>query len=339
MLRLMILMPLILASGSIFGQSNIVCGSTIHPLQPSFNYVAPAIAKSIIVDKHVDAAHVQGDQVIDALGIIATQAQQYQAMISGLQSLGFAGQQHCSQQSAACSPQQQQIYHQNSYPQAHQQPYVPFAQAPYQAGTTAYGVRNVQIDAFGPQDVREIMASVSRYSTQANSGANQLMGQANSLADRIAQSVAADADAALRVATIDAETRGAATTSQALIAMAQVMRDTLAVTKPQQQTRVSVQEQSGEPTYPRSLPDPLLPLPLPTDNATPDLALLVEHCAKCHGPDMAEPKGGFRLGPLSRVEADAVIQQVYEGTMPPNNPLPITTRGQLANEVMSLVSE
>ena len=228
----------------------------------------------------------------------------------------------------AGAPQQQPIG--NGAPQ--QQPYVPYAQAPYQQGTTAYGVRHIQQDYFGPQDVRELIASQFRYAQQADQNAAAIVSRAGDLTTSIARSVQANSDAALQIARIEAET-------QQKIASAAAMLEALKAGRPTSSTRTSSTEiipfGSTTATVETQTHSGAVG---PTTNggvaAEPaNTGLLQATCAKCHA-EPATAKGGFSLlAPLTQLQLENAAYQVLEGKMPPENPLPLADRIQVVNEL------
>lgn len=302
-----------------------VCNNVLSAV-PQFSYQGKvnAVVNSI-ADPHVVHQGVQNNvqhgQIL--LGDIAGINQQYNAMQAQLQAMGYVQQGFNGQQGYPQGFQQQANQYQN--------PYIPFAQAPYQAGTTAYGVRQVQIDAFGAPDHRQLMASIERYANRANDGANNLMGQFSGLAQQLAGSVDDNTKAALSIARIDAETRNNAAIAQAVT---EGVARALQAGKASTQTSTTVQEYT-----------PIAPNSVDLDFSYGTKAsggLLVKHCGSCHSGGVS--KGEFSLGTAEPLELKQAMLMVMEGEMPVDaggspKPLQEDERLQLSLELMSLTSK
>ena len=186
---------------------------------------------------------------------------------------------------------------------------VSYAEAPQ--GRTSYAVSEVQVDAFGPQDSREIIAAIAGYSTQANNGANQLMDRAQSIAQIIAESVSENAESSLRVATIEAENRGSQQAAEAIIAA-------ILAAKPTQQTNATATSRFEVPT-----------LNIEAARVAPSVQTLVsQNCAKCHVGE--EPKGGVTVHAW---DINKAIEMVASGKMPPKSKLSPSERRSVIREL------
>lgn len=191
---------------------------------------------------------------------------------------------------------------------------VSYAEAPQ--GRTGYAVSEVEVDAFGPTDVREIVAAIAGYSTQANGGANQLMDRAETLAALIAESVSANAEDALRVATINAENRGQQQAAESIIAA-------ILAAKPSQQTSVRSSIRNEIPTLDIAA-DPVV-----TESSSGISPLIIASCAKCHSGET--PKGDVTLSTMDMTKA---IEMVAAGSMPPETNLSTDERRTLISELL-----
>lgn len=287
--------------------------SPVH-VAPSFKTKvvhAPVVTQAVpVYEEQVYAEKGYNTSAIEALQEMQRVYEEYETLRQGMAALGYVSKTDVQQQQQNYAPQ-----------------YVPYAQAPYVAGTTSYQVESTKVEAFGPQNVAEIMAMTSRYAERANEGANQLMARAQVTAEAITDAVNSQASSAVEVARIEAESR-----SQQ--AIAQAMLQAIQAAKPTSKTTVETRR-----LVPANQPAPAVTATAEAV-AVPGLSLVQQMCAKCHGMMAEDPSAGVRVDvdtPLSEDVLMASVAQVASGKMPKGgDPLTQTQKLQLINELQAL---
>lgn len=213
-------------------------------------------------------------------------------------------------------------------------------------GSTAYtstgvqGYQNATIPLLDPNQYFSQELQLLRAANDANALRSErsaaLFQRVAELQAPVAERLAAGqaASMVLQAAGLDPSNKPAALQSSAVV----IRRDGAGGVQVQPLTQAQVESLTVRTTQNVTTPD----APLPALGKFP---MLTQHCAKCHGTDLAAPKGGFFLGDDENVAKSMkdrffdIVEAIDSKSMPPaDSPQPTDEeRAAILNEIQSII--